>query len=331
MSSKNRTIYKLREDSMMRNNSRNNHRFNILHKLLPRRGCALTAFLLLVSLFLSPQFVAFSLYSSTPQLQEGSFYTAAEVPELTLTSYSRENTTHAPVLSDSRIAGDHIVLNASWSPSDNVNGTSIHVNATAIPLVISENSNTSSVEIDTRALGNNVTCTINATVRLDNGSVISEIFTDVFLGNFFFPSVTVLAPNGGEVWTGVNNITWSVSDRNQDEVLTYEVLISSDSGDSFELLGAELTDTWFEWDSGSLLNKSTYLVEVRAFDGIYTGSDQSDSTFTAGELPTSTPTLPPPTSPPAPSATTVASFVAAAIIASVVMSIIVYYVVKRQF
>ncbi|MHA2273858.1 MAG: hypothetical protein ACXACI_18565 [Candidatus Hodarchaeales archaeon] len=315
---------------MMTNNSDKKPRFNIMHHLRPRRVRTITISLLLVSLYFSPQFVLLSLFSSIPNLQEGSFQTAAEIPELTLTSFSRENTTHAPVSSDSRIAGDHIVLNASWSPTDNVNGTSIHVNATAIPIVISETSNTSSVEIDTRALGNNVTCTINATVRLDNGSVISEIFTNVFLGNFFIPSVTVLTPNGGEIWTGVNNITWSASDSNQDEVLTYDVLISSDSGESFQLLGAELTDTWFLWDSGSLLNKSTYIVEVRAFDGIYTGSDQSDSTFTAGELPTTSPTSPPP-GPPAPSDFTVASFVAAAILASVCMSIIVYYVVKRQF
>ncbi|MHA1903189.1 MAG: hypothetical protein ACXADL_16975 [Candidatus Thorarchaeota archaeon] len=316
---------------MMRNNSGNNHRFSIIHHLRPRRVRTIAVSLLLVSMYFSPQFVVLSLFSSTPRLQEGSFYAAAEIPELTLTSFSRENTTHAPVSSDSRIAGDHIVLNASWSPKDNVNGTSIHVNATAIPTVISETSNTSSVEIDTRALGNNVTCTINATVRLDNGSVISEIFTNVFLANFFIPSVTVLTPNGGEIWTGVNNITWSASDSNQDEVLTYEVLISSDSGESFQLLGSELSNTWLMWDSSSLLNKSTYIVEVRAFDGIYRGSDQSDSTFTAGELPTTTPTQPQPTAPPPPSDMTVASFVAAAIIASVCMSIIVYYVVKRQF
>ena len=95
---------------MMRNNSRNNHRFNILHKLRPRRGWTITAFLILVFLCFSPQFVVFSILSSTPQLQEGTFYTAAEIPDLTLTSYSRENTTHAPVSSDSMIAGDHIVL-----------------------------------------------------------------------------------------------------------------------------------------------------------------------------------------------------------------------------
>lgn len=315
---------------MMRSNSRNNNRFSITHHLLPRRVRTISVSLLLVSLYFSPQFVVISLLSSTPQLQEGSFYTAAELPVLSLTSFSRENTTHVPVSSDSRIAGDHIVLNASWFPTDNVNGTLIQVNATAIPIVISETSNTSSVEIDTRALGNNVTCTINATVRLDNGSVISEIFTNVFLGNFFIPSVTVLTPNGGEVWTGINNITWSATDQNQDESLTYEVLFSIDDGVTFQILGTELTDTWFEWDSTGLTYSNECLVEVRAFDGIYTGSDESDNPFTAGELPTTSPTSPPP-GPPPPSDFTVASFVAAAILASVCMSIIVYYVVKRQF
>ncbi|MCK5240376.1 MAG: hypothetical protein KAR33_12540, partial [Candidatus Thorarchaeota archaeon] len=79
----------------------------------------------------------------------------------------------------------------------------------------------------------------------------------------------------------------------------------------------------------------TYIIEVRATDGIYTTSDRSDATFEAGGVvPTSTTTTgttSPSTTAPPPEALDVriGIFVAAAIIFSAFLSLIVYQQAKR--
>ena len=211
--------------------------------------------------------------------------TTAEVsPTLSLTYYTHWDSTKIDVNAEDQLEGDHIILNATWSPSTEINRTRIEVNATAIPAVISNERNGDTVEIDTRALGSNFTCVINSTIWFHNGTTLTELVPDVFLGNFFVPVVEVVSPNGHEIWTGTNNITWNAWDLNEDEELTFEVLISSDSGVTFQLLSAGLTETWFLWDCSTFLNLSTYVVEVRVSDGIFSSYDISDEPFRAGEI-----------------------------------------------
>jgi hypothetical protein len=183
-----------------------------------------------------------------------------------------------------QLEGGHIILNATWSPGTEINRTRIEVNATAIPTVISVERNGNTVEIDTQTLRNNFTCVINSTIWFHNGTTLTELVPNVFLGNFFVPVVEVVSPNGYEVWTGTNNITWNAWDLNEDEELTFEVLISSDSGATFQLLSAGLTETWFLWDCSTFLNLSTYIAEVRVSDGIFSSYDVSDAPFRAGEI-----------------------------------------------
>lgn len=265
--------------------------------------------------------------STTPELVAEQ----VEVPTLVLSSYSRSNSTPMPVTSGLQIAGDHIVLNATWIPKKSVNSTGIVVNATAIPSVINATSQTNSVEIDTRALGNNATCKITVTAKLVNGTSLSQIFNNVFLGNFFVPHVKVLSPNGGEIWTGQQNITWIGWDKNSDDVLTYEVLLSPDDGETFQLLASQLSVEWLQWDFHGFLNKSTYIIMVRVSDGIYQTSDTSDSSFTAGTMnltptdttiPTTTPLVPP-------EDIQLALFISAAIIIGALFSVVVYYQAKH--
>ena len=255
-----------------------------------------------------------------------------DVPTLLLSSYSRLNSAPVPVTSNIRIGGDHIILNATWIPKKSANGTVIVVNASAIPSVINATSQTNSVEIDTRALGNNATCKITVTTKLVNGTLLSQIFTNVFLGNFFVPHVKVLSPNGGEKWGGLHNITWTGWDKNSDDILTYEVLLSPDDGETFQLLASELSVDWLQWDFSGFLNMSTYIIMVRVSDGIYQTSDTSDSSFTAGTVnPTST-SLPTTTTttPPIPiGEIQLALFIAAAIIIGALFSVVVYYQAKH--
>jgi hypothetical protein len=260
------------------------------------------------------------------------YFPSAETPTLNLSYTSRTYLTDTPVKSGNVIAGDHVTLKAEWTPTL-VNKSRLEVRAPSIPAVLTVDENQSTIEIDTRALGNNATCIITATTWLANGSMLSFEFTDVYIGNYFVPKVVVLSPNGNESWTSVHNITWTASDRNLDDEFLYDVLYSPDSGLSFETLISATNLTWFEWDCSSLNRTDTYIVRVRVTDGIYYSTDQSDNTFTAGTVVTST-TTPPPTSP---TTTTpgleprIIAFIAILLFSSGVMALVVYYAARKWF
>ncbi|MHA1906307.1 MAG: hypothetical protein ACW98Y_03355 [Candidatus Thorarchaeota archaeon] len=281
MSSKNRTIYRKTTHRMVKRKLRIPYSRSRNQKMLA------SAFLIF---FLVLPYVALH-YRHAPTSQtldlSNEFYSAAETPTLSLTYYSRFNNTHTPVESSSKLSGDHVILNATWSPADNVNGTLIQVNAPAIPNVITAEGENNTVEIDTRALGNNATCTVNVTTQLLNGTVLKEFYTDVIIGNFFTPHIEVLTPNGGEAWPQQHNITWFAWDNNTDDVLSFEILLSADDGTTFQLLASEIETQWFVWDFSGFMNHSSYIIEVRVSDGIYTASDQSDTSFIAGGVPSS--------------------------------------------
>ncbi|MFW9966089.1 MAG: hypothetical protein ACFFEA_02970 [Candidatus Thorarchaeota archaeon] len=291
--------------------------------------------LLLVVMLASPMFLqmqAIPVSNATRQLRDAS-HPSAEDAILNLTYWSRTNSTIDVVNSGAKIGGDHVILEATWTPSGVVDSVSIEVTAIAIPSVVSNTSTTNSVRVDTRALGNNGTCTISSTVWLLNGTTYSESLENIYIGNFFTPKVTVLTPNGGETWTGVNNVTWNAWDENQDEVLTYDVLISFDSGATFQSLASNLNRTWYMWDCSAYPILDTYLIEIIVTDGIYYESDRSDATFTAGETttPTTTSITTSTTTPPPPIDTRIVMFLLLFVLTSGIMALIVYYAAKKWF
>jgi hypothetical protein len=252
---------------------------------------------------------------------------SADALQLNLTYYSPSYPIEEAILPNSTIAGDHVILRADWTASL-VTKSRLHVFAPAIPASISIEQNTNILEIDTRNLGNNATCLINATAWLTNGSIVSRIIQNVYIGNYFVPKVTVLAPNGGEDWTGVNTIRWSGSDFNSGETLHYDVRISSDSGQTFVTVASSLTQMSFDWNCSLNYRLDTYVVEIRVTDGIYFSSDRSNSPFTAGEIITSSTT----TSNTAPSIDSrAAAFIVILVISSMVMALTVYYVARKWF
>lgn len=262
---------------------------------------------------------------------------SADTPKLNLTYYSNWNSTKTPVHSGQKIEGDHITLNATFYPKGLVNKTRIEVNLTAINNVIFNEVNASTIEIDTRSLGNNGTCLINVTAWLANGSIMINTFENVFLGNFFKPHVYIITPRERDVWAGRNNITWFAWDNNTEEILTFEVLISSDGGDTFNLLAAGLTEMWYEWDCSGFIRRDDYVIEVRVSDGIYTSYDRSPEFTAGGIIPTTTTT----------ETTTIttttltnttgtttsdirpALFISASIVISAFFAVLVYYIAKK--
>jgi hypothetical protein len=252
---------------------------------------------------------------------------ATDTLDFNLTYYTPSYPIEVTVLPNSTIAGDHVILRAKWNAAL-VTKSRLQVLAPAIPASLSIEQNTNILEMDTRNLGNNATCLINSTAWLTNGSIITRIFENVYIGNYFVPKVTVLAPNGGEEWTGVNTIQWLGSDVNSGETLHYDVLISSDSGLTFVTIASSLTQTSFDWNCSSYYKLDTYVVEIRVTDGIYFSSDRSNSPFTAGEIITSQTTTGNNTSP---IDNRIAVFVVVLIVSSMVMALMVYYVARKWF
>ena len=259
---------------------------------------------------------------------------SADVPSLTLTYTSLTLETDTPVQSGDTIGGDHVTLKTEWQPE--VNNSRLEVHAPAIPSILTADDNVSTLEIDTRFLGNNATCTIVASTMLSNGTIFTTEFTDVYIGNFFVPKVQVVTPNGGENWTSLHNITWAASDVNGDDTLFFDVLFSDDSGESFEFLVESTNRTSFEWDCSNLNQGDNYSIEVRVTDSIYFNSDTSDGEFSAGTVVVTTP---PPTS--TTTTTTppnnpfleprIVVFVAILLFSSGIMALVVYYAARKWF
>lgn len=276
-------------------------------------------------------------------LRDENISLSAEVPRLNLTYHSRTDEVDRPVHNNSMIGGDHLILKAEWS-EELVNHSRLEVFASAIPAtLIDEDFNSSVIEIDTRSLGNNASCTIVSTAWIANGSSYVKTFVNVHIGNYFVPQAVVTFPNGGEVLTGLHNITWIASDLNENDTLLFDVAVSSDQGATFTQLATFLSTTWFEWNTTGLDKKETYLVEVRVTDGIYFSTDQSDSFFTAGDVepttsPTTTITTTTTTTTNTNTTTTTTTldprliaFVVILIISSSVMAVVVYYAARKWF
>ncbi len=255
---------------------------------------------------------------------------SADTPVLNLTYISLTNPIRTQVKSGDIIAGDHVLLRAQWTPSL-VNRSRLEINAHAIPALLWLEENQATLEIDTRALGNNASCTITSTAWLTNGSIMETVIPDVYIGNYFIPRVNVTAPNGGEEWTGVHNITWTASDVNADDELLFDVFFSSDSGESFETLVSSTNLTWFEWDCRELHQSDTALIRVRVSDGIYFYSDSSDNVFTAGAIVTTFPTSPTtgPTTTLPELELRIIAFVIILLFSCGVMALVVYYAARK--
>ena len=160
---------------------------------------------------------------------------------------------------------------------------------------------------------------------------MSIIFSNVFIGNFFVPKVTVTSPNGGEVWTGAHNITWTASDLNSAESLRFDVLISDDLGATYTVMVQGLSQTYFQWNSTGLDLLDSYVIKVRATDGIYFSDDRSDAPFTAGDVASTTTTSTTTTTTNGGFETRVLAFVIILLVSSAIMALIVYYAARKWF
>ncbi len=103
-----------------------------------------------------------------------------------------------------------------------------------------------------------------------------------FLTNTYHaPWVEVTYPNGGEVVGDTTDITWTAPDVDGDSVVIYSIGYSDDSGASWHYFASgEPNDGVYPWDTTIRDDTTTYLIEVRAYDGTNASWDRSDSLFT---------------------------------------------------
>lgn len=92
------------------------------------------------------------------------------------------------------------------------------------------------------------------------------------------PTVTVLAPNGGEQWSGRQTIQWQAEDEDGDP-LSFTILYSPDKGDSWFPVAWDVQGQSYEVDTAILPGGDEARVRVIATDGFNTRQDDTDGTF----------------------------------------------------
>jgi hypothetical protein len=104
----------------------------------------------------------------------------------------------------------------------------------------------------------------------------SSIFSDLVL-----PSVTVLVPDGGEVWNigDTDTIWWSATDNNQIDSIT--IMYSTNNGANWmEIATGEPNDSSYVWEVPATPSTQCYVL-VTAYDGVgNAGIDISNQVFT---------------------------------------------------
>ncbi len=93
------------------------------------------------------------------------------------------------------------------------------------------------------------------------------------------PVVTVLAPHGGETFTGSFSVQWQASDGDGD-LMTYILQYSTDGGATWRPLSGILNSKSATIDPANLPGTTQGKFRVLASDGVNTGQDTSDGVFT---------------------------------------------------
>jgi len=98
------------------------------------------------------------------------------------------------------------------------------------------------------------------------------------------PTVTVLAPNGGEQWSSRQTIQWSAEDQDGDP-LRFTILYSPDQGHSWFPVAWGVQGQSYEVDTAILPGGDAACVRVIATDGFNTSQDDTDGTFVVQRKP----------------------------------------------
>ena len=93
------------------------------------------------------------------------------------------------------------------------------------------------------------------------------------------PHVELTSPRGGELWTGIREVTWEAWDPDGDAV-TAALHVSADGGKSWDRLGSlDARAGHYIWDTSRSPSGENYLVRAVVSDGFASASDTSPGVF----------------------------------------------------
>ena len=97
----------------------------------------------------------------------------------------------------------------------------------------------------------------------------------------------VLSPNGGETLNDIVNVQWQKATSLWNSPVQYDVYISGDNGQSWQLIATGLIANSFYFDSNLLPDGDQYMIRVVAIDAVngQISEDFSDSSFEIDNIP----------------------------------------------
>jgi hypothetical protein len=96
------------------------------------------------------------------------------------------------------------------------------------------------------------------------------------------PQVT--APNGGEIYVVGETVSFSWVAANWEGAVTYDVILSRDGGDSWELLASDIDGTEYTWEVDGLTTSEGLIRVFTSSGGGIIGYDTSDASFTISDV-----------------------------------------------
>jgi hypothetical protein len=117
-------------------------------------------------------------------------------------------------------------------------------------------------------------------VRLLGG----EVVLDEWVRTPAAPTVSIVSPGPGELWTGTHLAQWQAQDGDGDD-LTFTLLFSPDNGATWRPIASGLAGTSAEVDSRQLEATSQARLRVIATDGFHTVHADSAQPFSVSEAP----------------------------------------------
>ena len=91
------------------------------------------------------------------------------------------------------------------------------------------------------------------------------------------PSVTIITPNGGELYQEMISIHWTASDPDNDD-LTYSIAYNIENM-GWHLIVGGLSDTSYQWNASNF-DSQNVLLKIIAYDGDMLTEDETDFVFT---------------------------------------------------
>ncbi|UCE04367.1 MAG: T9SS type A sorting domain-containing protein [bacterium] len=117
----------------------------------------------------------------------------------------------------------------------------------------------------------------------DEQDMLLNATTAQLMYNYNYQShrVEVISPNGGEVWSGVQLITWSAESITGNPIIDINIYYSNNGGKTWhEIATGEQNDGHYSWDTATVPDGIRYLIKVTASDGYLGGEDRTDVMFT---------------------------------------------------